>query len=179
MFRKALKIIVMFVFPVTALIVSGIAIYLDHIHFKESIELSQYAIETEKQHYEELTKPHTQHEEIYDKLSRLDNEIETYRNIYSPLIYPEEEIDNLLDILNHVERLRNEADEAWRYRDYDKADKLINEAYNELAKIPLPMPAPPVPPVPAFSWWLVGVIVAVFIGIGLVVWFMVARRREH
>jgi len=137
--RKAFKVIITLVFPIAAIILSIIAISLDHIHFKESIALSEYAIEVERQHYEELTKPHTQHEEIYDKLSRLDKKIETYRTLISPPAYPNEEIDNLLHILNDAERLRDDADDAWRYKDYDKAEKLINDAYDSLAKIPTPL----------------------------------------
>lgn len=177
--KKSLKILVTVILPIVALGLSGTAIYLDHVHFKESIRQTQYAMEIEKQHYEELTKPHAQHEEIYNKLCRLDNRIETYRSLISPLRYPEEEIDNLLRILNNVERLRDDADEAWRYEDYDKAEKLINDAYYSLADIPLPAEAaPPSVVAPLISWSLIGGIVAAVICIGLVVWFIFARRRE-
>ena len=173
MIRKAFKVIITLIFPIVAIILSIIAISLDHIHFKESIALSEYAIEVERQHYEELTKPHTQHEEIYDKLSRLDKKIETYRTLISPPAYPNEEIDNLLHILNDAERLRDDADEAWRRKDYDKADTLTNDAYNSLAKIPLPMPSPT-----PISWWIIIAVIAGTILCGVGVAFIIRAKSR-
>jgi hypothetical protein len=44
-----------------------------------ALAFSIYAIVTENLHYSELTQPHAQHEEAYDKLARLDARLERAR----------------------------------------------------------------------------------------------------
>ena len=58
------------IIAIIALVVSGYAIYQDNVH------------------YQEVTKPHTEHTEIKDKLDRLDSEIRSV----TELIYEDQEI---------------------------------------------------------------------------------------
>ena len=93
-------------------------------------------------HYQEVTKPHTQHEEIRDKLARLDTKIERAKGwVYSWEALGETTRD-FRESLSKAESLSDEAEKAWRNTDYNEADKLIDEAYDFLAEIP-PPPAPP------------------------------------
>jgi hypothetical protein len=41
-----------------------------------ALAFSIYAVVAENMHYAELTRPHAQHEEVYDKLIRLDSSLE-------------------------------------------------------------------------------------------------------
>ncbi|MBU2535880.1 MAG: hypothetical protein KKD83_06930 [Chloroflexi bacterium] len=194
--KKLLQILVIAIIPLAALGFSGVAIYLDNIHFKESLQQTQRAMETEQKHYLELVMPHAQHEEIYDKLGRLDAAIERAKDSISYRAEQGKDATALQDALFEAHNLSSEADKAWRGNDYDKADALIDEAYVCLYEIPLapviPLPSPPpeiiIPAAPApvptplvpIEWLLLGGVAVAAIIIGIIVWFIAFHeRRDH
>lgn len=171
-----------------ALAVSIYALHLDSEHFKESSELSRTALKIEREHYqelrkeyEELTKPHTKHDEIYNRLVILDGKIERVEQIVSDL---ESEHH-----LREAKELRDQAELSWDEGHYPEADKFISQAHVVLARIPLPpAPAPPAPPPPAPPapapvpevnvWLLIIIAVVTIIVVGGVLWFFSFRRPE-
>jgi len=193
--KTLMRILVTAIIPLAAIGFSGVAIYLDNIHFKESLQQTQRAMETEQKHYLELVMPHAQHEEIYDKLSRLDAAIERAKDSISYWAEQGKDATVLQDALFEAHNFSSEADKAWRSNDYDKADALIDEAYVCLYAIPIapviPPPPPPVmvPPAPApapaltplpITWLLLGGVTVIAIIIGIIVWFIAFHeRREH
>jgi len=203
--KKLLKISVTAIIPLAALGFSGVAIYIDDVHFKDSlkesqkqsqyaIQQSQYAIQIETERFEELTIPHTQHEEIYDKLNRLDREMENAEAVIRERASLGETTIDLQDILRNAETVRDGADKAWRHKYYGEADKFINEAYDFLAEIPgpptVPVPAPPpdivIPPAPApamptvqITWLLLGGVAVAAIIIGIIVWFIAFHEQRE
>lgn len=179
--KTLMRILVTAIIPLAALGFSGVAIYLDDIHFKESLQQAQ-----------QLAIPHAQHEEIYNKLTRLDAVIVRAEDSIKYRAEQGEDTSGLHDVLLEAYDLRNESDRAWNNREYDRADALVDEAYVCLNVIPpapiLPPPAvviPPAPapvaPVPAWSLYLLFVGVALgAIVVGIIVWFIAFHeRREH
>jgi hypothetical protein len=139
-----------------------------------ALAFSGYAIYQDNLHYQEVTKPHTEHVETKDKLDRLDGEIERAK----VLIYAWQDLG---EDTNHYERslskaqsLRYQADQAWRNKQYGDADSLINQAYDAIDEIP-----PTISPTPttATNWWLIGGIIAVVIVVLIVIWQLAARRK--
>lgn len=118
--------------------------------------------------YQEITKPHTQHDEIYDKLVRLDTKMERAKELIHFWASHGDNITDLQNILRNAEITRNEAEKAWFTNDYGEADNLINEAYDSLDEIPLPPPGT--------SWDLIIVIVIVAI-VAIISWAVMRRRR--
>ena len=172
-----MKIVVMFVVPLTAL---GISIW--------AIHLSNETMEFARTQYEELTKPHAQHQEIYDKLVRLDNRIELARQWTYWWSGISESSHDYEENLREAEILADNADKAWRNSNYGDANTFIDKAYDCLAKIPrtpLPSPTPiptptptpaPEPPPAGANWGLIIGIIGAVVVTGLLVYFLWWRR---
>ena len=149
------------------------------------MDLTQQAMEIERKHYEELTKPHTEHEEVYNKLSRLDTKIKSAKERIHYLELLGENTTDLQYILYDAEKRRDEADIAWSNEDYGNANRFIGEAYDLLNKIPPLPPAPPAPPVipeapeAPENWLLIGGIIAGVIIIGMVTWLVMLRQEVN
>jgi hypothetical protein len=121
---------------------------------------SGYAIYQDNVHYQEITKPHTQHDEIYNRLVRLDEKIErTEQNISTQQDTGHDVTDSQEALMQAIE-LRDQAELAWDEGNYTEADRLISEAHDVLGKIPA-----------AFYfqayWFLVIIISAVVLSLGL------------
>ncbi len=140
---------------VIALSLSGIAILLDNIH------------------YQEITKPHTQHDEIYNRLSRLDAKIERIEG----WINADEELgidrSESRESLIKAKTLREQSETQWDHTNYAQADTLISQAYEILDGVP-----PPAPRMVRWSLWLIVGLVVVAV-IGVVIWLTVFRRRAQ
>ncbi len=124
-------------------------------------------------HYQEITKPHTKHDEIYNRLSRLDNKIERVEQRINDAQGFKQDISGLQKDLIKANELRDQAELAWDTGQYTEADKFISEAHAVLDQITLPL----VPP-PLISWELIGGIIAGVIIISLVFWLVAKRRGE-
>ena len=116
-----------------------------------ALALSGYAIWMDNVHYQEVTKPHTKHDEIYDRLARLDDKIERLQQWSNNIPDIEQGISELQLNLRKAIELRDQAELAWDEGHYTEADKLISEAHHTLAEIPLLAPG--------LNWWLVGAII--------------------
>ncbi len=79
---------------------------------------------TENAHYQEVTKPHTQHDEIYDRLVILDNKIDRVERSINAV--QGSGLEFLKDLMETKE-LRDQAELAWDTGNYPEADKLISE----------------------------------------------------
>jgi hypothetical protein len=143
---------------ILALFLSGLAIYIDNVH------------------YQEITKPHTQHDEIYNKLTRLDDRILRAENDISYFQTKGESTEVYQAYLYEAKNLRNQAEIAWDNGKYEEADNIINEAFNTLQSIPFPTPTP-LPVEPPFNWWLIGGIITGLVCVAIVVWLTVIRPR--
>ena len=117
---------------------SMFALYLDNRHYDESLALQRRNDQELKRQYEELTKPHTEHEEVLDKLSRLDTRIESASKWVAWWEDTGHNAASLHKNLSEAEQLSAQAEEAWRSKNYGKAESLIDEAYQSLDRIPRP-----------------------------------------
>ncbi len=118
--------------------------------------LSGYAIYSENIHYTELTKPHTQHNEIYDRLCRLDERIERAQGWIDTAGSLGQDTTESKAKLQLAIDLRQQAETLWDHGDYADADRLIREAYDILDTIPQP-------PLMMYWWVLVVLIVGVLL----------------
>jgi hypothetical protein len=130
-----------------------------------ALALSGYAIYVDNVHYQEITKPHTEHEEIYDRLARLDNRIERVEQSIGDV--RGSNVEELYDSLMEAKQLRDQAELAWDEGRYTDADEFIKDAYDNLPRIS-PMP---------LNWWLIIGIIAAVIAVATVVWLAVIRQR--
>ncbi|MFC2071311.1 hypothetical protein ACFLUU_01130 [Chloroflexota bacterium] len=137
---------------VLALFLSGIAILLDNIH------------------YQEITKPHTQHEEIYNRLSRLDGKIDRIEG----WINADEELgldrSQSRESLIKAKALREQSETQWDHAKYAEADTLISQAYEILSGV-----LPPAP-IAGWVWLIVGLVIVAVIGVA--VWLVLKRQTE-
>jgi len=89
-----------------------------------------------KMQYEELVKPHTEHDEVYDKLFLLMEDVEYWRKVVNYFTSDGEvsgnEIADMNTALKEAETARQHAAEAWRHADYDEANEIIEAAYDSL-----------------------------------------------
>ena len=136
-----------------------------------ALGLSGYAVHVDNVHYQEIIKPHTQHDEIYNRLVRLDSKI---KRLEEHLISGQVlgwDISGLEKNFAEAKELRDQAELAWDEGRYTEADKLISEAHDILEEMPLP-PKP-------LNWW-----VWLIVGLGgaivtsLIIWTTVKRRGE-
>jgi hypothetical protein len=100
-----------------------------------ALGLSGYAIYADNAHYQELIKPHAQHDEIRDRLVRLDDKIERAEQSINARQYFGEDVTEPQNNLIKATELRDQAELAWDKGDYTEADRLIKEAYDILQKI--------------------------------------------
>ena len=135
-----------------------------------ALGLSGYAVHIDNVHYQEIIKPHTQHDEIYNRLVRLDDKIERVQQwISASQDLGQDTSESQINLRNAME-LRDQAELAWTKDLYTEADSLINKAFDILQEITPLAPAP-------INWWVIGIIVfGVMIG-GLLVCFLWWRRR--
>ena len=135
-----------------------------------ALGVSVYAVYIDRVHYREVTKPHAQHDEIYNRLVRLDDKIERVQQwISASQDRGQDTSESQINLRNAIE-LRDQAELAWDEGHYTEADKLISEAHHILVEIPLLAAS--------LSWWvwlIVGLGVVV-IG-GLLIYFLWWRRR--
>jgi tetratricopeptide (TPR) repeat protein len=141
------------IIAIIALIISGYAIYQNNVH------------------YQEVTKPHTQHDEIYNRLVRLDDKIErTEQNLVS-LLEQTQDANESLKYLSKAKELRDQAELAWDEGHYDEADKFIREAYEVLQEILT---------VWVTNWALInGLIAGAVVVIGLLAYYIIVLRKHH
>ena len=134
-----------------------------------ALGLSGYAVHVDNVHYQEIIKPHTQHDEIYNRLVRLDDKIERVQQwIGVSQDLGQDTSESQINLRSAME-LRDQAELAWDEDRYTEADKLISEAHHILEEIPL-LAAP-------FSFWLWIIIGLGSAAVGFAVWMMVSRRR--
>jgi len=134
-----------------------------------ALGLSGYAIYVDNVHYQEVTKPHTKHDEIYNRLVRLDDKIGRAEQSISVLQDAGQDINGPQENLSKVKELRDQAELAWDEGNYIEADRLIREAHDVLQEIPsLAFP---------LNWWLIGGIMAVVVAVIVFIWLNVIRRR--
>lgn len=158
-----------YIIPAVAIVALGVsiyAVYTDNSHFRQSMDFAA-------KQYEEVTKPHSRHQEIYDKLSRLDMRIETAKATVTSWASQGVSTTDFMSFLRSAEELRNQADKAWLTEDYDKADEIIQRAFDYLDRIP---PAPPPTPTTVMNWWLIGGVIA-GVAVMAVLVSLVIRRR--
>ncbi len=137
-----------------------------------ALTLSGYAIYVDNVHYQEVTKPHTQHDEIYNRLVMLDGKIERAEQSINAVQDLGQNISEPQKNLRKAKELRDQAELAWDTGRYIEADAIIREAYDVLQKIP-----PPPPPKPINWPVLGGVIGGVIVLVLLILWLVVFRRR--
>ena len=139
-----------------------------------AVGLSWYTMHMNNVRYQEITKPHTEHDEIYDRLTRLDEKMErTEQSMIEAENYGEE-ISELQESLKKAKRLRDEAELAWDARRYNEADEIIKEAHDLLQEIQ-EMTLPPPRPV---SWSPIAGLIGGAIVLSLVIWAVTRRRGE-
>ena len=129
-----------------------------------ALGMSIYTFCIENAHYEELTRPHTLHNEVFDKLSRLDNKID---RIDKELRYKDNVESQVLESLTEAKRVRDEAEMAWVNGDYEASDKLIKDAYDIVNKITT-----------GLGWWLYIVLTACTFFLGMGGWLFYRMRKK-
>ena len=135
-----------------------------------ALGLSGYAIYVDNVHHQEATKPPIQREEVYDRLARLDNEIERGVQSINAVQDSGQDVSELQGYLGEAKKLRDQAESAWNVGDYTEADELIGEAHAVLDEVLQP-PSEPI------NWWLLGVVIAGGMIMGTVAWLVASRRR--
>ena len=131
---KILKRVILYGLPVVAISLSGYAIYIDDIHYKnaQSFELKQY---------EQLTYPHIQHQETLDLINKLQDRMERcwfYVNSTSSVIYTDSaETDNYVDAIIKVQEMIDSAEKAWAEKNYENAKSAVKDANLLLDDIPV------------------------------------------
>jgi hypothetical protein len=136
-----------------------------------ALGVSVYAVYIDRVHYQETIKPHTQHDEIYNRLVRLDDKIERVQRWGNDMPDIEQGISELQLNLRKAKELRDQAELAWDTGRYIEADAIIREAHAILQEIPPPLAMP-------MNWWLLlGVIVSVLI-LSTIMLVLRGRRSE-
>ena len=120
-------------------------------------------------HHQELTIPHTLHEEINDRLDRLYERIERTERILQNARDLGLDVTLYVDRLNKAKLLFNQAELSWDKGQYDESNNLIIEAYDILPEF-IEEPA-------ALNWWLIGGIIGGCAVIGAIVAVFLLRRR--
>ena len=156
---------------ILALGASASAVYLDNVHFKESTELQE-------KRYEELTKPHTRHDEIYNRLVILDGRIERAEQNINASKDLGQDTGEHYNFLRQAKQLRDQAEDAWDQSQHSEAANFISEAYNVLDNIP-PPPAPAPPLAPLISWGFIGAIIVVVLVLSASIILVLGRRRSE
>jgi hypothetical protein len=136
-----------------------------------ALGLSGYAIYVDNVHYQEITKPHTQHDEIYNRLVRLDDKIERAEQSISDLQGAGQDINDSQENLSEAIKLRERAERAWDKGDYTKADRLIEEAYDSLEKIVTIQAA-------MQMWMIMAIIAAALLTIGILGGISTTKRKR-
>lgn len=114
--------------------------------YERSAELNRSIKEIEEAHYqelkmqyEELVKPHAEHDEVYDKLFFLMEDVEYWRRVVDYFTsdgeFSENEIADVNTALKEAETARQNAVEAWRCADYDEANEIIEAVYDSLSEV--------------------------------------------
>ena len=104
-----------------------------------ALGLSGYAVHVDNVHYQEIIKPHTQHDEIYNRLVRLDDKIERVQQwIGDSQDLGQDTSESQINLGDAIE-LRDQAELAWDEGRYTEADKLISEAHDILEEMLLPI----------------------------------------
>jgi murein tripeptide amidase MpaA len=136
-----------------------------------ALTLSVYVVIIDNLHYQDLTKPHTEHVEIKDKLDRLDYAIEQARQDIIIWRACGEDTSSYENTLGIVISLRRQADEAWIENNYSEANSFINQAYDSIKEIsPAPLFSPP------SNWLLIYGIMTVGIFLAVIIWLMSRKR---
>lgn len=115
-----------YVVPIIALVVSGITCWRDEVHHRQAMEGDQRAMGFAEMQYEELTKPHTLHEEIYDELGILYKKAE--RSAVCLARGPAKGDPDLQDAYRKGQRRMSDAETALHDREYSDAQEFIKEA---------------------------------------------------
>jgi hypothetical protein len=136
-----------------------------------AVALSGYAVYIDNAHYQELTKPHTQHDEIYSRLVRLDAKIERIAQAISVIRQSGQETVEATEKLEQAKSLRDRAELAWDSGHYTDTDAFIVEAHRILEEIRLP-------PVTVMNWWLIGGTIAGLAVISVLVSLAVRHKRS-
>ena len=79
--------------------------------------------------------------------------------------------DNTTDlrlILDDAQRLADQAEEAWVRDDYQTAERLIRDAYEEVKRIPAG--------ITVINWWLIGGLIACMVVIAVLASLVIRRR---
>lgn len=136
-----------------------------------ALAASGYAIYIDNKHYTDVTVPHTQFDEIRDRLSRLDGRIERAQDDIDTAESIGEDTSESKVALQSAAEMRQQAEELWDDGRYDEADAAIKEAYELLDLIP---------PVRVFRmyWVLVSVAITVVVVTLLVVYSTWRQRRQ-
>jgi hypothetical protein len=119
-------------------------------------------------HYQELTIPHTLHDEINDRLDRLYERIERTERDLESAHSDGRDVASRMSKLNQVKLLYNQAELAWDRGQYDESNNLIIEAYDVLSEIELAA---------AMNWWLIGGIIGGCAVVAAIVAVFLMRRR--
>lgn len=134
-----------------------------------ALALSGYAISVDNVHYQEVIKPHTQHDEIYNRLVILDGKIERAEQSINAVQDVGQDISEPQENLRKAKELRDQAELAWDKVSYAEADRIIREAYDTLQEIPPP-------PVAPSNWLLLGGISGSVLIVGILI-LVLGRRR--
>ena len=133
-----------------------------------ALGLSGYAVHVDNVHYQEIIKPHTQHDEIYNRLVRLDDKIERVQQwIGDSQDLGQDTSESQINLGDAIE-LRDQAELAWDEGRYTEADKLISEAHDILEEMLLP--------IRPFKLPLFGGIIAAAVVV-VIVLFIFCKRR--
>ena len=115
------------------------ALEADIQHHQEAMELGRSALEADTQHYEELSdqyeeviRPHTKHEEIYDDISLLYDLLVLCRDWLSTLPYEDRKVPEPY----YIEANNNfySAIKELRVKNFHEAERLVGDAYASLAE---------------------------------------------
>ncbi|MFC2007134.1 hypothetical protein ACFLVB_00825 [Chloroflexota bacterium] len=119
------------------------SIELQEQHYEELNKQYENSIELQEQHYAELVKPHTMHDEIYNRLVRLDRRIEGRKESFEDITDSNTRGFNTYEYEYYFEeanKLRNQAEVAWDGSFYSDADEYITRAFGFLEKLPSLLP---------------------------------------
>jgi len=130
-----------------------------------ALGVSVYTCWVDNIHYNELAKPHSQHIEINNRLSRLSERIEREEQSLSVLERNGEDISEHKEILRQAKILFNQAELAWDNGQYAEADRLIEEAYNIVPSVEV-----------GFAWWVWLIVQVAVVVIGLLIYFLWWRK---
>ncbi|MDY6917794.1 MAG: hypothetical protein SVP26_07585 [Chloroflexota bacterium] len=137
-----------------------------------ALGISVYVACAEQIHFTQLTLPHTRHDEVRDRLYRLDERIERAERCVQAAQSMGEGTADSTRALQVAIDLRWQAEAFWDDARYDEAETAIEDAYDALEVIPSVAVFP-------MYWWLVSVVLALVLvsSLSVVAGFFWKRRR--